>query len=72
MDIDLETKDRLKTMSDNMGIPQSQIVTFFLVYGFRAVDLEKVDLSNYLIPSLSPIWDHNLNIEQFKQDLTAE
>ncbi len=59
-------------MSDNMGIPQSQIVTFFLVYGFRAVDLEKVDLSNYLIPSLSPIWDHNLNIEQFKQDLTAE
>ncbi len=61
-------KEDLDILSDELGVPKSQIVSYaLLAMKYRvsgAIDI----LPRYLVPSKSARWKSNLNLEQFEKD----
>lgn len=68
-DLDPQTKEELRALSAETGIPQSQLVELFIAYGLEGLRSGKIDLAKYVEPSGSPqLWKYNLNIDKFKKD----
>jgi hypothetical protein len=67
-DLPPETKDDVAALAEELGVPQSQVAALLLEHGLEAVKKGEVDLSQYLVPSRSPLFDYNLNLEKFRKD----
>ena len=61
-------KEMLDELSDEYGVPKSQIMSYaMLAMKYRvskAIDI----LPRYLVPSKAARWKNNLNLEQFEKD----
>jgi hypothetical protein len=66
---DDETKGLLNDLSTEWGVPKSQIVAYFLLAGAHNVNQARSILPRYLVPSESPVWNYNIDLEQFRKDL---
>lgn len=68
-DLDPQTRQELRDLSAETGIPQSQLVELFVAYGLQAIHSDQIDVAEYVEPSRSPqLWKYNLNIDKSKQD----
>ncbi len=69
LEVDPGIKEDLKALSDELGIPQSQIVALFILHGLDGIRSGEIDLAKYVESSGSPqLWKWNINLERFKRD----
>lgn len=68
LDIPEETRDKLREIADNLGVPQSQLVTLLLEAGFADLEAGALKLDEYLEPAQSPLFSFTLDIDKFKTD----
>jgi len=65
-------RELLSELSEEMGIPQSQLMAFFLVTGNAGLANAKALLPRYLYPSKAARWKYNINLDQLKEDYNIE
>ena len=66
LDFKPAVKKMFKDMSDEMGVPMSQLVQFFALVGLK--DGQKL-LPRYLEPAESPAWQQRINFDRLIKDL---
>ena len=65
-----EVKAILRNFSIEYGVPESQIVSFLIIAAEGNLDRTVLSvLPRYLVPSRSPAWQNDIDLERFKQDL---
>lgn len=73
LDLSPEIRERLRSMSDELGIPMSQLAELFLEHGMDAVAGGEIDLAKYIEPTGNPqFWKFNLNLDKFRRDKKAK
>ncbi len=65
--LDEEVKKQLKAISMETGIPQSQIASLILEFGFDAISSGELDLSKYVEQARSPVWKYVLSMDRFRR-----
>lgn len=66
---DDETKALLNDLSQELGVPKSQIAAFFLLAGAANISQARSVLPRYLVPSRSPVWQYTIDLDRFRKDL---
>ena len=69
LDFKPSVKKMFKDMSDELGIPMSQLVQFFALVGLEQG--QRV-LERYLEPAESPAWQQRINFERLLRDLNMD
>lgn len=69
LDFKPSVKKMFKDMSDELGVPMSQLVQFFALVGLEQG--QRV-LGRYLEPSDSPAWQQRINFDRLLQDLDID
>ena len=64
-----EVRELLTELSTEYGVPKSQLVAYFVLTGVSNAAQAGARLPGYLVPSESPVWQHNIDLERVKKDL---
>jgi hypothetical protein len=64
--LELESKAQIRAFAEQLGVPISQIVDLFIVYGLEGIENESIDLQEYLEESRSPLYRFVINLQKFK------
>lgn len=70
-DFSEEFTERLDSLSDELGIPQGQLLELFGIEGMEAFERGEIDLDEYLEPHLNSLkyrWRLNLSKRHKKDD----
>lgn len=67
-DLPVPLRERIKSLSDELRIPASQLVALALVRFLEEYDHRQVDLGKYKVPSRSPRYDWNLDIPTLNEN----
>ena len=66
-DLPVPLRERIKSLSDELRIPASQLVALALVRFLDEYDHHQVDLGKFKVPSRSPRYDWNLDIPNLNE-----
>lgn len=67
-DLDPELKQTIADLAAEYGVPQSQIASLLMEHGLDALRHGEIDVTQYLQPSRSPLFDFTLDLDKFKDD----
>jgi len=67
--IDEEVKGAIKSLSEELGVSQSQLYQYFAITGLNNVSAAFKLLPRYLEKSRAPMWEHSINFDRLKKDL---
>ncbi len=59
-------KKEISDIAKELGTPASQVATFFLTYALNRFRDGELDIKEYLEPSTSLRWDHNIRYEDIE------
>jgi hypothetical protein len=65
---DDELRNELADLSEEMGIPQSQILAFYFITGNAGLNNARQMLPRYLVPSGAARWKWNIDLDRLKED----
>jgi hypothetical protein len=63
------TKELLNDLSEELGVPKSQLMAYFLLTGVSNMGQARALLPRYLVPSESPVWRYNIDLNKLREDL---
>jgi hypothetical protein len=66
---DEKTRQDLQDLSDELGVPRSQIMAYFFLAGMNNFAQARALLPRYLVPSKAARWQFNIDLERFREDL---
>ena len=64
--LELETKEEIKAFAEEWGVPISQVVDLFILYGLQSIEDGSIDLQEYLEDSRSPLYRFVVNLKKFR------
>lgn len=64
--LELETKEEIKAFAEEWGVPISQVVDLFILYGLQSIEDGNIDLQEYLEDSRSPLYRFVVNLKKFR------
>lgn len=64
--LELESKEEIKAFAEEWGVPISQIVDLFILYGLESIEDGSIDLQEYLEDSRSPLYRFIINLQKFR------
>ena len=64
--LELESKDEIRAFAEEWGVPISQVVDMFIIFGLESAADGSIDLQEYLEDSRSPLFRYVLNLQKFR------
>jgi hypothetical protein len=61
-------KQNVSDMAAEYGVPQSQIAALLLICGLDTIQSGSVNITEYLSPSRSPLYDYTLDLDRIMKD----
>jgi hypothetical protein len=61
-------REKIDDYASELEVPKSQLVTVLLIVGFDSLDNNRLDLSNYLKPSRSPLYRYVIDIDRLLEE----